>query len=57
MLTLLHIEPILVEGALVDETVIGLQCGDCHTMAVTTNGSVWGWGCFKVDSISVLYYT
>lgn len=29
-----------------DETIIGLACGDGQTMAVSTAGNVWGWGCY-----------
>ena len=38
--------PLLVD-ALSAETVIAVACGDGQTLAVTTNGDVWGWGCFK----------
>lgn len=24
--------------------------GDSHTMALTSTGAVWGWGCFRGDS-------
>jgi regulator of chromosome condensation len=27
--------------------VIGLACGDGQTLAVTTTGEVWAWGCYK----------
>lgn len=38
--------PLLVEG-LASETIIGVACGDGQTIAVSTSGSVWGWGCYK----------
>ncbi|RYG69547.1 hypothetical protein EON64_02400, partial [archaeon] len=28
-------------------TVVGIACGDSQTMCVTTQGEVWGWGCYK----------
>ena len=31
------------EGAI----VIGLGCGDCHTVALDISGKVYGWGCFR----------
>lgn len=34
-------------GGLIDETVVGVACGDGQTMAVTAAGTVYGWGCYK----------
>ena len=39
--------PLLVEGPLVNETIISVACGDGQTIAVSTGGQVWGWGCYK----------
>ena len=39
-------EPILVED-LKNETIVGIACGDSHTLAISTKGEVWGWGCLK----------
>lgn len=30
-----------------NETVIGVACGDGQTIVVTTLEEVWGWGCYK----------
>ena len=40
--------PLLVQ-TLVDaeEIIIGMACGDGQTIAVSTSGRVWGWGCYK----------
>lgn len=38
--------PGLVE-AIKDEVVIGVACGDGQTFAITVDGRVWGWGCYK----------
>jgi alpha-tubulin suppressor-like RCC1 family protein len=29
------------------EVVVGLACGDGQTIAVSTEGRIWGWGCYK----------
>jgi len=39
--------PMLVQGGLAGEVIISVACGDCQTMAVSTKGQVWGWGCYK----------
>lgn len=33
--------------ALQDQNIIGVACGDGQTIAVSTDGSVWGWGSYK----------
>lgn len=38
--------PIIV-SKLQDKAVIGVACGDGQTVAITTTGEVWAWGCFK----------
>jgi alpha-tubulin suppressor-like RCC1 family protein len=32
---------------LANEIIIGVACGDAQTIAVSTKGEVWGWGCYK----------
>ena len=39
--------PGIVEGIPKDDPVIGVDCGDAHTVAVTAGGAVYAWGCFK----------
>jgi regulator of chromosome condensation len=38
--------PALVD-ALVNEIIIGVACGDGQTLALTSTGEVYGWGCYK----------
>lgn len=33
--------------SLTSETIIRVACGDGQTIAVSTKGEVWGWGCYK----------
>lgn len=40
-------EPLLVQGDICSETIIRVACGDGQTIAVSTAGVVWGWGCYK----------
>jgi len=39
--------PAVVEGLPEEDPVIGIACGDGQTVAVTTGGKVYGWGCYK----------
>lgn len=38
--------PVLVDG-LTHEVIIGVACGDGQTLALTSAGEVYGWGCYK----------
>lgn len=39
--------PLLVQGDMLNETIIRVACGDGQTIAISTTGTVWGWGCYK----------
>lgn len=32
----------------IDGTVVQISAGDCHSAALTDNGRVYAWGCFRV---------
>ena len=39
--------PTLVDGALAGKKMIDVACGDCHTAALSSDGSVFTWGCLE----------
>jgi len=39
--------PALVEGGVTGEQVVHVACGDSQTLALTVDGDLWGWGCYK----------
>lgn len=38
-----------------ETTFIAVKCGECHTMALTTNGEIYGWGSNHIGQLGLAH--